>query len=72
MPKKGVIQEILSKAQFADNPSRYKVGYRDFETIKEISLPEFLVESNNFEIIPVSRIYWIKKGDVMLFKKIQK
>ncbi len=32
MPKKGVIEEIFSKARFADDTKAYKIFYRDFET----------------------------------------
>ncbi len=69
MTKKGKIEEIFSKARFADEPSLYKVAFRDFETLRELSLPDFIVESNNFETIPVTRIEFIKKDDNILFKK---
>jgi len=69
MAKKGKIEEIFSKARFADEASLYKVVFRDFETLRELTLPDFIVESNNFETIPVTRIKLIKKGDNILFKK---
>jgi hypothetical protein len=69
MAKKGKIEEIFSKARFADEASLYKVTFRDFETFRELSLPDFIVESNNFEAIPVTRIEFIKKDDSILFKK---
>ena len=69
MTKKGKIEEIFSKARFADEPGLYKVAFRDFETLRELSLPDFIVESNNFETIPVTRIEFIKKGVNILFKK---
>ena len=69
MAKKGKIEEIFSKARFADKASLYKVVFRDFETLRELTLPDFIVESNNFETIPVTRIELIKKGDNILFKK---
>ena len=40
----------------------YKVFYRDFEKIIEISLLGFLKISENFETIPVSRIEKITKN----------
>lgn len=40
--KKGTIEEIFSRAKFADNPNEYKVFYRDFERIVEKTLPEFI------------------------------
>ena len=67
--KKGKIEEILSKAQYADDPVLYKIYYRDLQTIKESTLPDFIEESNNFETIPITRIEMIKKGSEILFKK---
>jgi len=72
MTKKGVIKEIFSKAQFADEPELYKIFYRDFDVLREVTLPEFIVESNNFETIPMTRIEMIKKGNEILFKKSKK
>ena len=69
MVKKGKIEEIFSKARFADEISLYKIVYRDFEILRELTLPDFIIESNNFETIPVTRIELIKKGDNILFKK---
>ena len=69
--KKGKIQEIFSKAQYADDPSLYKIFYRDFQNIKELTLVDFIEESNNFETIPITRIQMIKKGNETLFKKIR-
>lgn len=69
MAKKGKIEEIFSKARFADEASLYKIVFRDFETLRELALPDFIIESNNFETIPVTRIELIKKGDNILFKK---
>ncbi len=67
--KKGKIEEIFSKARFADDPSTYKVFFRDFDTIREVTLPDFIVESNNFETIPITRIEMIKKDNEVLFEK---
>ncbi|MCV0410151.1 DUF504 domain-containing protein [Nitrosopumilus sp.] len=69
MVKKGAIEEIFSKALFADEPKEYRISYRDFQRIKETSLPEFLVQSNNFQTIPISRIKSIKKSNTILFEK---
>ena len=69
MVKKGKIEEIFSKARFADDPNTYKVFFRDFDTIREVMLPDFIVESNNFETIPITRIEMIKKDDKILFEK---
>ena len=69
MTKKGIIEEIFSKAKYADDPNSYRIFYRDFEKIRELSLPEFDRESNNFETIPVTRIQLIKKNNKILFAK---
>ncbi|QLH06488.1 DUF504 domain-containing protein [Nitrosopumilus ureiphilus] len=69
MVKKGAIEEIFSKALFADEPKSYRIYYRDFHKIKESSLPEFLIQSNNFQTIPISRIKKIKKSNTILFEK---
>ena len=70
MTKKGVIEEIFSKARFVDDPKLYKVFYRDFENIRELTLPDFIAESNNFETIPITRIEMIKRNEKILFKKL--
>jgi hypothetical protein len=69
LAKKGKIEEILSKAQYADDPVLYKIYYRDLQTIKQLTLPDFIEESNNFETIPITRIEMIKRGSETLFKK---
>lgn len=69
MTKKGIIEEIFSKALFADNPKLYKIFYRDFERVKELTLPEFLVESDYFQTIPVNRIKKIKRNNTILFER---
>jgi hypothetical protein len=72
MTKKGIIEEIISKAKFADNPKLYKVFYRDFDSIKELSLLDFIEKSENFETIPITRIELIKKNNKILFRKTRK
>ena len=67
--KKGIIEEIFSKAKFADNPNDYKIFYRNFERIIKKTLPEFIKESNNFQTIPISRIEKIKTKNTILFEK---
>jgi hypothetical protein len=71
MTKKGIIEEIFSKARYADDPNSYRIFYRDFDKISELSLPEFDKESNNFETIPVTRIQMIKKNNKILFTKVK-
>jgi uncharacterized protein (UPF0248 family) len=69
MTKKGILEEIFSKARFSDNPFSYRIFFRDLDTIKELNLPDFLEESNDFEKIPVNRIVMIKKNNTILFQK---
>ncbi len=69
MTKKGVINEIFSKARFVNEAETYKIFYRDFEKIIEVTLPEFMKVSENFETIPISRIKKIKKNNTILFEK---
>ena len=69
MPRKGRLSEIFSKALYADNPASYIVGYLDYDTIKESTLPEFIKESDNFETIPITRIEFVKKENRILFRK---
>ncbi len=72
MVKKGKIEEIFSKARFADDPNTYKVFFRDFDIIRKVTLPDFIVESNNFQTIPITRIEMIKKDDKILFEKLKR
>ncbi len=69
MAKKGAIAEIFSKALHHDRPDIYLVGYVDLGTIKEVNLPDFLILSENFELIPATRITYIKKGAETLYSK---
>ena len=69
MVRKGQVSEIFSKALHHDNPESYQIGYVDLGTTKETTLTEFLKISENFEVIPTSRIVYIRKGDEMLYRK---
>lgn len=69
MPRKGRLDEIFSKALYADDAALYSVSYRDFENIVEVSLPEFVELSENFQVIPQNRIMLVKKGDQVLYRK---
>ncbi|HWY36154.1 MAG TPA: DUF504 domain-containing protein [Nitrosopumilaceae archaeon] len=70
MPRKGKLAEILSKAKYADNPNSYMIGYLDYDTIKEVMLPEFIKLSDNFETIPITRIYHVRKENDLLYSKV--
>ena len=69
MTKKGKLSQILSKALYNDIPELYLVGYLDFNEVKETPLPEFIKISENFEVIPATRIVYIKKENVTLYSK---
>jgi hypothetical protein len=71
MVKKGKLTEIFSKALYYDDPERYSVSFRDFDSVVRISLPEFLKVSDNFETVPASRILTIEKDGVIQFSKNQ-
>ena len=68
--KKGIIEEVFSKAKFSSEANQYMISFRDFEKIKEITLPKFIIESDNFQKIPASRIIMIRKNNTILFEKI--
>lgn len=72
MVKKGVIEEIFSKARFSEDSNSYMVSFRDFEKIREITLLNFIIESDNFQKIPSSRITKIRRSHTILFEKISK
>jgi hypothetical protein len=72
MPRKGLVAEIFSKALHVDNPELYSVGYLDLGQVKEVSLVEFLKLSENFEVIPASRIVHIKKQNMTLYSKSER
>ena len=67
--KKGKLQEILSKAIYADNPHKYIISYRNFDTILSVPLLKFMEVSQNFEIIPATRIIQIKKEERIVYEK---
>ena len=67
--KKGKLEEIFSKALYADNPQLYSISYRDFESIIEVPLLEFLKISENFDVIPASRIIVVSRGGQELYRK---
>ena len=69
MARKGRLDEIFSKALYADDVALYSVSYRDFEDIIEVSLQEFVKLSKNFEVIPQNRIVFVKKSGQILYCK---
>ncbi len=69
MAKKGKLEEIISKALYADDASSYLVTYRDYEDYKQITLSDFILISENFQTIPASRIIKIELKGQMLYEK---
>lgn len=69
MVRKGRLEEIFSRALYADDATLYSVGYRDFERVVEVPLPEFIELSEDFQVIPQNRIMIVKKGDQVLYRK---
>jgi hypothetical protein len=67
--KKGLLNEIFSKALYADKTSDYSVCYRDYHSIIEVPLSDFLRISENFEFIPASRIVFVKREGQILYRK---
>ncbi|MDH2906837.1 MAG: DUF504 domain-containing protein [Candidatus Nitrosotalea sp.] len=72
MVRKGIVAEIFSKAMYSDKPQSHIVGYIDRGKTKETTLEEFLKLSENFELIPATRIAYIKKENNILYSKIYK
>jgi hypothetical protein len=69
--KKGKLEEILSKALYADNPQLYSISYRDFDSVVQVPLLEFLKISENFDVIPASRIIDVSKRGQELYRKFR-
>ena len=67
--RKGRLEEIFSKAMYADDPGLYSVSYRDFESIVQVPLLEFLDLSENFELIPANRIIMVSRNGRELYRK---
>jgi len=69
MARKGRLDEIFSKALYADDAALYSVSYRDFDTIVEVPLPEFVELSENFQVIPQNRIMLVRKSGQVLYRR---
>ena len=67
--RKGQLEEIFSKALYADDPRLYTVSYRDFESVVQVPLFEFLRLSENFELIPANRIVVVSKDGKVIYRK---
>ena len=70
MARKGRLEEIFSKALHSDDdPATYTISYRDFENVIEVPLLEFVSISENFAVIPASRIILVKREGKVLYRK---
>jgi hypothetical protein len=68
--RKGRLEEIFSRALYSgDDPDLYSVSYRDFNEIIEVPLQEFMKLSENFQLIPQSRIVLVKRAGQVLYQK---
>ena len=72
MTKKGIVEEIFSKAQFFDHNEKYLIFYRNFHKVYKQELKKFVIDSDNFQTIPASRIIRITKNNKILFEKQSK
>lgn len=66
--KKGVLEEVFSRALYADNPEYYSVSFREFSHARRVDLLEFLDISDNFDTIPASRIILVKRKGKILYR----
>ena len=69
--RKGSLSETLSYAMHKDDPRLYTVSYRDKDTVKTVSLLNFMT-SEEFSDIPVTRIIQISKEESVVWIKGQK
>lgn len=70
MARKGRLGEIFSRALHSgDDPDLYSVSYRDFNEIIELPIQEFMKLSENFQVIPQSRIVLVKRTGHVLYQK---
>lgn len=70
MARKGKLEEIFSKALHSDDdPGNYTISYRNFENVIEVPLPEFVSISENFAVIPASRIILVRRKGKILYRK---
>jgi len=67
--RKGRLEEIFSRALYADGAALYSVSYRDFDSIVDVPLSEFVELSENFQVIPQNRVMLVKKGEQVLYRK---
>jgi hypothetical protein len=67
--RKGRLDEIFSKALYADDATLYSVSYRNFENTVEVPLPEFVKLSENFTVIPQTRILLVRKHEQVLYHR---
>ncbi|PMP97555.1 MAG: hypothetical protein C0167_00760 [Nitrososphaera sp.] len=67
--RKGLLEEVLSRALHADDPELYTVIFRDMDSLREMGLPEFMAESEGFSRIPASRIVEIRRIGLTVYRR---
>ena len=72
MVKKGIVEEIFSKAMFSSESNQCVISFRDFEKIRKTTLPKFIIQSDRFQKIAPSRITKSRRSSTILFEKISK
>ena len=70
--RKGRLEEIWSRALHHDDPVHYSVIYRNFDQEVEVSLPEFIDTSENFQTIPATRILAVRKDGHTIYEARKK
>lgn len=69
---KGTLQEVISKARYADDPKLYTVVYRDGKKFPEVPLEEFINaqdgDGEDLEI-PIHRITEVKRSGQVVWRK---
>jgi len=69
--RKGSLEETLSYATYSANPSDFEVTYRDLDTLRTVSLGEFM-KAEDYAEIPASRILTITHKRKVVWRKGQK
>jgi hypothetical protein len=65
--RKSGLQEVLSRALYADDTQLYTVVFREMGESREVSLESFMRLSEWFMKIPAWRILEVKKGGVSVY-----
>jgi uncharacterized protein (UPF0248 family) len=69
--KKGSLEETLSYSIYNDKSELYTISYRDKDRNKQASLKQFM-QSEDYSMIPLTRITLISKDGNIVWRKGQK